>query len=132
MDFLLDTNILLWSQLSPRKLSATVQRHLKDPYNRVYYSPINIWEIAIKYSRGKLSLGGRTPDQFFDAIDSENQFDCLELLPGSLATSYQLPLRHTDAFDRILIWEAVQHDLIFLSSDKALQAYEQDGLRLVT
>jgi len=132
MEFLLDTHALLWWKLSPRKLSRKAYRYIQDPYNKVYYSPINMWEIAIKYGQDKLPLGGQTPDQFFDALENEGQFDCLELLPGTLVTSYQLPRRHSDMFDHILVWEALQHDLVLISADKSLQAFEQDGLRLIT
>ena len=131
MDFLLDTNILLWSRLSARKLSRRVRQHLENPYNTVYYSPLSMWEIAIKYGVGKLSLNGKTPEQFFDVIEKEDQFDYLELLPSSLVSSYQLPHRHHDPFDRMLVWEALQHDLVLLSADETLRDYEQDGLQLV-
>ena len=132
MEFLLDTHTLLWSQVAPRKLSRTVRKILEDPYNEVFYSPLSIWEIAIKFQKGKLSLAGRKPDEFLDMIEIDEDFRYLELLPGSVATSYQLPQRHTDLFDRMLAWEAMQHDFILLSSDESLRAYEQDGLRIIS
>ena len=131
MEFLLDTHTLLWSQMTPLKLSRTVRKILEDPYNEVHYSPLSIWEIAIKYQKGKLDLAGRTPDEFLDAIDADDDFRYLELLPGSVATSYQLPRRYKDPFDHMLVWESLQHDLVFLSDDESLRAYEQDGLRII-
>ena len=132
MEFLLDTHILLWSQVAPRKLSRTARKILEDPHNEIFYSPLSIWEIAIKFQKGKLSLAGRKPDEFLDMIEAGEDFRYLELLPGSVATSYQLPRRHTDLFDRMLAWEAMQHDFILLSSDESLRAYEQDGLRIIS
>jgi len=132
VEYLLDTNMLIWSQLSPRKISHKVRRYLEDPYNTIYYSPLSMWEIAIKYRIGKLPLKNRNPEEFFDAIDIDSQFDCLDLLPGTLVTSFRLPQRHNDIFDNMLVWEALQHDLVLLSSDKDLHCFEQDGLRIVT
>jgi len=131
MEFLLDTNILLWWQLSPKKLSRKIYAHIEDPWNIMYYSPVSLWEIATKYGTGKLPLNERTPEQFLDKLEADNMFDCLELLPGTLVTSYQLPMRHRDPFDRMLVWEALQHDLILVTADETLRAYEQDGLRLM-
>ena len=131
MNFLLDTNALLWSQQNPQKLSRKIRSYLEDSYSEVYYSPISIWEIAIKYAAGKLSLGGLTPSQFLDYLEEESALSCLELLSGTLATSYMLPLYHRDPFDRMIIWEALQHDLVLVSSDNSFSTYRQEGLRLI-
>jgi hypothetical protein len=34
-------------------------------HNDIYYSPIDLWKIPIKYGLGKLFLNGGTPDDFF-------------------------------------------------------------------
>lgn len=133
MNFLLDTRTLLWSQQNPNKLSRTVRHHIESPLNEIFYSPINIWEIAIKYKSGKLDLGGYKPEDFLAAIEGGAYFNCLELLAGSVATSYQLPLSdHRDPFDRMLVWEALQHDMVLLSADSSLAAYKPEGLQLIT
>jgi len=131
MDFLLDTNQLLWSQLSPGKVSDSVLRVIEDPYNNIYFSTISIWEIAIKFSNRKLELGGRTPEKFLDALEDAAMLISLELSPGIVARSHQLPFRHRDPFDRMLIWEALEHDMTLLSSDKSFESYRSEGLRLI-
>jgi PIN domain nuclease of toxin-antitoxin system len=98
----------------------------------MHYSPLNIWEIVTKYQKGKLDLAGRKPDDFLDMIEMGEDFRYLELLPGSVATSYQLPRRHKDPFDHLLAWESLQHDLVLLSDDESLRSYEQDGLRIIS
>jgi PIN domain nuclease of toxin-antitoxin system len=130
VDFLLDTNILLWWYRDQKKLSRKMQKVLENPYNDIYFSALNLWEIPQKYQRGKLDLGGRTPEEFLDVIEVDQGFKRLDLLPGTTATSYQLPVRHKDPFDRMIAWEAIQHDYILLSSDESMRLYEQDGLRL--
>ena len=132
MEFLLDTHTLLWWYTNQSKLSRATYKIIEDPYNDIYYSPLNLWEVVLKYQKGKLNLADRKPDEFLDMIEADEDFRYLELLPGSVATSYQLPQRHTDLFDRMLAWEAMQHDFILLSSDESLRLYEQDGLRIIS
>jgi len=132
MEYLLDTNVLLFSFVDRRRLSRKLLRILEDNYNDIYYTPVNIWEVALKYSRGKLQLDGRTPDEFLDYLEGEGIYDFQELFTGSIATSYQLPQRHGDPFDRMIVWEALQYDRVLLTTDEALREYEQDGLRIVT
>ncbi len=35
-----------------------------DENNDIYYNPISFWEISIKYGLKRLSLHGRTPNDF--------------------------------------------------------------------
>jgi len=131
MDFLVDTHILLWSLTTPNKLSGRVKRLFADTNNDFYYSPLSIWEIAIKYQKGTLNLEGRTPRELLDYIELETSYDCLDTLTGNFATCYELPKRHNDLFDRMFVWEALRHDYALVSADSSLQMYEQDGLRLI-
>ena len=48
MKLLLDTHTLYWWNSEPDKLSAVVKDALQDPANEVWFSVVNIWEIAIK------------------------------------------------------------------------------------
>ncbi|MCL2654609.1 MAG: type II toxin-antitoxin system VapC family toxin [Coriobacteriia bacterium] len=130
MGYLLDTHTILWMLLEPEKLSAETHKVLLNNDVDIYYSPISLWEIAIKYSIGKLNLHGVTPDDVMAALDEE-PFDCLDVFPGIWAQSYQLPRLHSDPFDHLLVWEALTNDLTFLSADKKLRAYESEGLRII-
>ncbi|GHT38015.1 hypothetical protein FACS189427_11780 [Planctomycetales bacterium] len=65
MNYLVDTHILLWLFLEPENLSEAIRKILTDEENTVYYSPISLWEISIKFSLGKLVLQGGTPQTFF-------------------------------------------------------------------
>jgi PIN domain nuclease of toxin-antitoxin system len=58
MNYPVDTHILLWSFLETGKLSERVKLILLDQDNEIYYSPISLWEISIKYDLQKLSLNG--------------------------------------------------------------------------
>jgi PIN domain nuclease of toxin-antitoxin system len=51
---LLDTHILLWTIGKSNKLSKRAGREIKNPNNRILASAVSLWEIALKYSLGKL------------------------------------------------------------------------------
>jgi PIN domain nuclease of toxin-antitoxin system len=87
MKYLADTHILLWSFIDPEKLSKNVSEILLNENNDIYYSPINLWEIAIKYSLKKLSLKGITPPDFFKELN-DSYFLCKNISVQNKFSSY--------------------------------------------
>jgi len=130
MKYLVDTHVLLWSFIDPEKLSVNITQILIDQNNDIFYSPINLWEISIKYGLKKLDLKGITPEDFYKEIDI-SFFICKEINNNDLVTSYRLPKYHKDTFDRFLIWEAIRNDLFLLSVDKNMDLYKNDGLKVI-
>ena len=45
---------------------------------------------------------------------------------------YKLPKKdsHKDPFDRLLVWQAIQHDLTFVTRDIKMMEYIKDGLKI--
>jgi len=130
MNYLVDTQILLWSFIEPEQLTSTISQILTDENNAIYYSPINLWEISIKYGLKKLDLKGITPQDFYKEIDN-SFFICKEMNNNDLVTSYKLPVFHKDPFNRFLIWEAVRNDFTLMSVDKNMELYKKEGLKVV-
>jgi len=130
MNYLVDTHILLWSFLETDKLSKEIKSVLLDENNDVYYSPISLWEISIKYGLKKLSLNGGTPDDFFAELKN-SYFHCKTIDPQDLITNYRLPVHHKDPFDRFLIWEAIRNDFVLVSIDENMEVYKKEGLRVM-
>jgi PIN domain nuclease of toxin-antitoxin system len=128
--YLVDTHILLWSFIAPEKLSPEVSRLLCNKNNNVYYSPINLWEISIKYGLKKIDLKGITPEDFLKEVNN-SFYLCKKIENDNLMSSYQLPKYHKDPFDRFLIWEAIRSDFTLLSADKAMDLYKKEGLKVV-
>jgi len=128
--FLVDTHILLWIFTDPQKLSPTIRAVLNDSDAEVYYSPISLWEISIKYGLGKLSISGISPEEFFVELD-KSFLHCKPLDNESLITSYQLPHLHKDPFDRMLFWEAIRDGFTLLSVDAESEAYTESGLHVL-
>ena len=131
MNYLVDTQILLWSFIEPKRLHRRISEIITDRANNIYYSPVNLWEISIKFSIKKLKLKGITPEDFFNEL-SGSFFLCKEINPVDMATNYLLPMHHRDPFDRFIIWEAIKNDFILLSADKSIKPYRKEGLQLIT
>jgi len=131
MNYLVDTQILLWSFIEPEHLSSTVSKILLDENNSIYYSPVNLWEISIKYGLKKLNLKGITPQDFYNEV-KKSFYICKEINNDDLITSYKLPVYHKDPFDRFLIWEAIRNDFILISVDKNIKLYKKEGLKFIS
>jgi PIN domain nuclease of toxin-antitoxin system len=119
---LLDTHAFLWLVTDHPNLSNRARETFLAPENSLYVSAVTGFEIAIKYSLGKLALA-EPPREFMEARIRNNGLD---RLPVSLAHTYRLahlPFHHRDPFDRLLVAQALEEDLPILSADAALDAY---------
>ena len=56
MRLLLDTHTFLWAASDRPKLSPAALSLVEDAENERWVSVVSIWEMAIKFSTGKLSL----------------------------------------------------------------------------
>ena len=132
MIFLLDTHYILWSLFEPGKIAEHVRRILENETDTKLVSGINLWEISLKYSLGKLELGGTNPGQILDTL-LEAGFEVAELESRLLATYHQLPQsdNHRDPFDRLLIWQAISNGYTLITQDRKIEQYRADGLQLV-
>ncbi|MDR0594705.1 MAG: type II toxin-antitoxin system VapC family toxin [Bifidobacteriaceae bacterium] len=128
--YLVDTHILLWALNDPDRLPARVLVVLRDPEVEVFFSPVSLWEVAVKHSLGKIDLAGHSPEELL-AVTLESGLLPLEVTAQVCASSQRLPRRHKDPFDRLIVWQAIQSGIALLSADQALGAYVEDGLSLV-
>lgn len=129
MSYLLDTHTFLWALLDRKQLSAAVSHVLEDASQQVFVSSVSFWEISLKYRLGKLDLTGVSPDQL-PLLAHECGFDFLPLTPAE-SSSYHLLAEewHRDPFDRMLIRQAIIHNLTLLSKDKTILQYRTAGLK---
>jgi PIN domain nuclease of toxin-antitoxin system len=129
---LIDTHVLLFALASSKSLSVTATDFLRDRQNEAFVSVVSFWEVSLKVSLGKLSLSGISPDEIPGyALSMGLTF--LPLAADTACTFHQLPKigKHRDPFDRMLVWQAIREDLVLVSRDRAMSAYETCGLSLV-
>jgi PIN domain nuclease of toxin-antitoxin system len=130
MSYLLDTQHLLWLFIDPEKITKNRSSIIATESNDIYFSQVSLWEISIKFKLGKLKLGGGTPEDFYSEI--ENSFlICRKIENKELISSHNLALLHRDPFDRLLIWQAIQSNYTFISSDHQMKDYKEYHLKLL-
>lgn len=116
---LLDTNVAVWLLLGDRaRVSDGAVEALEDERNEIGLSAVSVWEIAIKRSLGKLSVG----DGWAAAL-RRLDFDPLPVNALHAEAVEALPWHHRDPFDRLLVAQALVEDRVLVSADPRLRAY---------
>jgi PIN domain nuclease of toxin-antitoxin system len=119
--YLLDTSIVLWVTADPERLSKVASDIWHDPIGMVAVSVINYWEIAIK----KEKLGIRDVAWYWQ----HRVLPYVDIKPVQVREEHVvelllLPKLHKDPFDRMLIAQARVENMLFVTSDKQIQAYD--------
>jgi PIN domain nuclease of toxin-antitoxin system len=122
MKLLIDTHTFLWAIGQSAKLSQTCRDLLTDGNNEVLLSAASLWEIAIKLSLGKLTLGGSF-ETFIPLQLALNRIEILEATLQHYAVVATLPQHHRDPFDRLIIAQAQAESLPVVSIDDKFDPY---------
>lgn len=122
MNLLLDTCTFLWIALDAPALSPAAREAVLEPANRVYFSVVSAWELAIKYRLGKLPLP-MDPWHYIPQLRQRHRIDTLPLHEEAALAVARLPSLHRDPFDRMLVCQAVQESLAIVTPDSLVQQY---------
>jgi PIN domain nuclease of toxin-antitoxin system len=122
MKLLLDTHIFLWLIDDDRRLSPRYRQAIQNPNNQKFLSVVSIWECVIKYQIGKLNFPS-SPEIYLPRERRKHLIKTLTVDENSIAQLIKLPLLHKDPFDRLIMAQALQHDLIIMTEDKLILAY---------
>lgn len=122
MSLLLDTHVLLWALLEPKKLSPTVKKLLEDPATKIYISAASAWEIGTKYRLGKLSTAANVVHDYQAHLNTLRSEE-LAVDSNHALTAALWKLQHRDPFDRILAAQAKLEKLRLVSTDKAFATF---------
>lgn len=123
MKYLLDTATFLWFYFGEEKqFSPKTLKILEATSNQLYFSTVSSWEIAIKYSIGKLVLKEEPKRLIPSALLKLG----IQILPISLTHTLlvsSLPFHHKDPFDRLLVCQCQTEKLTLISPDSLLKKY---------
>lgn len=121
MKVLLDTHVALWAIIDSPRLSETARELIQNSKNNIYFSAATIWEIAIKHrlARKDMPVSGHDASEYF----KEAGYIELPITAVHTAATEQLPLHHSDPFDRILVAQAITEPLRLLTHDRLLLQY---------
>jgi len=117
--FLLDTHIWIWARQSPKKLNRDVRRHIENPKNEIYLSPISIWEAHLLARRGRL----RAQPSFRAWLDDMLAQAPLREAPFTLAVATEaagIELPQADLGDVFLAATASVFGLTLVTADEQL------------
>ena len=119
---MLDTHTFLWWMTDSRRLSETVHRAIADETNEVLISAASAWEITTKHRLGKLPGADLIAADVAGAIANQG-FGELAITVDEAARAGALPGPHRDPFDRMLIAQALTHNLVFISNESLFDRY---------
>ena len=121
MRLLLDTHVLIWHYEANEYLSEEARKLIDAPDNQLFISIASLWEMVIKASLGKLTL--RKDVRTIVAIYQNAGASLLPVQLEHVLVVQTLPWFHRDPFDRLLVAQAIQEDLILISHDHKFNEY---------
>ncbi len=123
MKILIDTHCWLWWIAAPEKLRGDVRMMIEDWRNAIFLSAASSWEIAIKYSIGKLQLP-EPPELFVPKRLSRDAISSLAIEHIHALHVSRLPYHHRDPFDRLIISQAQIEGIPILTIDPQFKPYD--------
>lgn len=124
MRLLLDSHTLLWAVYGSSQLSANAQALILNDDNDVFYSPVSLYEIAFKATRGRMPAVAL----YLPETARLSEFREVPVTSFHLVHAARLDWRHGDPWDRILLAQAILEDLDLISADRAFDVQTERRL----
>ena len=122
MRLLLDTHVAIWSVSETDKLSIVALETIADGRTDVFVSLATLWEIVIKHGlppRRRLVMSfDRALSYFLQA-----PYQLLPIGSDHIRGLTRVENLHGDPFDRMLVSQALQETMNFLTYDRKLIGY---------
>lgn len=124
MEYLIDTQILIWYQEEDKRLSAEIYEILNNPKNIIWLGQVSIYEIAIKKVIGKFETFTISIEDLVEQIKTDG-FQILHIKNSHIARYGDIPLLdiHKDPFDRLILATALSENIPVISSDEKFKNY---------
>ena len=122
MKYLLDTMVWLWSVGPTDRIGRVGMEILSSGGEEIYLSAASSWEIAIKARLGKFQLP-EAPGRYVRSRLATQGIRSLSVTQDHGLSVYDLPLHHSDPFDRLIIAQALAEGMVILTSDRAFEKY---------
>ncbi len=118
MKLLLDTHCLIWALADAPALSVAARAAMARA-DEVAFSEASVWEIGLKWRKGKINLQPRRVVE--QALRDGFRLCALSLEPILLSCEFQQ--KHGDPFDRLLYAQAKHLGYRMLSIDRTLSEF---------
>ena len=118
MNLLIDTHALVWWVSDNPKLSSRALAALTDPDNTLFLSVVAAWEFQWLQMRRRIDV----------PISLDEILEIVPLQPLAVdftlhRYSASLPPIHGDPIDRMMIAQAIRHDLHLVTRDENVHTY---------
>ena len=123
MRVLLDTHVLLWALITPKRLGKDARAAIESPDNDILFSAASIWEIAIKSALKRSDF--RIAPEAIAAAAVESGFTELPVKSAAAIQVAKLPDHHRDPFDRLLIAQAMTEPATLYTVDTQFEVYSE-------
>jgi PIN domain nuclease of toxin-antitoxin system len=115
MKLLLDTHCLIWTLTDAPQLDTAARQAINDAEG-VWFSEASVWELGLKWRKGKIGLQPRRLVKQALA----NGLRPLAVQMEAMLVSCELRQAHSDPFDRLLYAQAMVAGCRLLSINRAL------------
>ena len=117
--YLLDTHAIIWYVSGSNELSSTAKNIMET--KRCFFSFVSLWEIAIKQAKGTLQFDIDIPK--LKTVLEDEEFMYLPPTEFDAEAIKALPDIHKDPFDRLLIAQAIENNLMIVTTDSKIPQY---------
>lgn len=124
MKLLLDTHVLIWSQVAPEMLSRRIQNTLTKAEHQRYVHSVSALEIA-RLAHGKRLILKQSVRAFWELCTDALLANVIDLNDIDAIEAYDLPgTFHKDPIDRMLVACARNGGYTLLTADADILEYE--------
>jgi len=124
---LLDTHVWLWMLAAPDRLSAAARELVENVDTRLLLSAASSWEIAIKYSLGRLAIP-EPPPRYVPERMRATGVDALAIEHTHALRVSELEPHHRDPFDRLLVAQSQVEGAPLLTADPIFGRYDVETI----
>lgn len=124
MRLLLDTHVWLWGSLDRQRLSASAERALTAEASALHLSPISTWETLMLARKGRVLLPPSPLEWVRDALRQSRLTTCPVTHAIARRSESLEGFGSADPADRFLVATALEHQLVLVTADAAMHAFE--------
>ena len=107
----------------PERLLTAALAAVQDERNQLFLSAASAWEIAVKYTLGRLPLPV-PPHQYVPSRMERADTQPLFVTHEHALRTATLPYHHRDPFDRLLVAQCQIERLALLTADPQFEPYD--------
>ncbi len=94
----------------------------QEQQGSLYVSSITFWEMAFLVQKGRISISDT--HAWKDELLNNTNIHLIDPSASEMIDSTLLPPHHKDPFDRLLVAQANYHNLVLVTHDRIIQAYD--------